>query len=458
MERLKVEISSSTAPEHLVHIAAVLSWETNDISVSEAIALAHNEKLSVEPWILEHKGSSNHRSEAVEKLISSNAPDWILFRAYLCKTWLSYLVPEAYEFLESAKALLDSNANLVYFLSEAYSYEALLERYQGNIDNVSKLLEMALKNARECDDILSEISLLLERSELLIGIDVREAMEGVQRAYNLSAELGVPYLETISIMNLGMLSSITGEYDLALLSWHKCVTYLQTQGDLNCHWPIEISRLYADINRGNDAVEWAKEAIAIDEGVIGVGGLDDHLCPHVTMAYALIVQGKLCAAQSYLDKSREIALRSGQEALLSEYYFVQGLHEVISGNTADGMDTLARSLEICDRTGSRPLLTNRCLLALARAEVERSDCEDINEYYRDEPGPWMIRLEQESRKRGLIGIQLQHALLKAEFQNKAGLHDVAIETLKAALGSYDSPGVETLRIQVENKIRDLTEC
>ena len=69
----------------------------------------------------------------------------------------------------------------------------------------------------------------------------------------------------------------------------------------------------------------------------------------------------------------------------------------------------------------------------------------------------MSRLEHESRKAGLVGLRLQHALLKADFQTKLGMNDVAMETLEKALSSSDSPGVSTLRKRIVSKMQELRE-
>jgi hypothetical protein len=69
----------------------------------------------------------------------------------------------------------------------------------------------------------------------------------------------------------------------------------------------------------------------------------------------------------------------------------------------------------------------------------------------------MHRLEHESRKKGLQGIQMQHALLKAEFQEKMDLTNVAIGTLENALSNHDSLGVISLRNQILSKIQELKE-
>jgi hypothetical protein len=70
-------------------------------------------------------------------------------------------------------------------------------------------------------------------------------------------------------------------------------------------------------------------------------------------------------------------------------------------------------------------------------------------------GPWMTRLEAHAREKNYPGIKMQHALLKAEYQEMIGEAEAAQLTLQDALTFTDSPGVKTLRTRIVKRLRDL---
>ncbi|MFW9959354.1 MAG: tetratricopeptide repeat protein [Candidatus Odinarchaeota archaeon] len=461
MSRLRSVVSRADAAESLVHLAAFLAYYPDDIDMTRIIASEHRILLSAKPWAILERDSTNAENrdqlDAIDKLLASNPEDWIALRAYLLKAAILYLVPQSSDALQSAGEILDANPHLDCFRDWYYLTQILSRRYEGDVELVSLLREKALNKSREYDDPVSEIAILMQQTEFMMNVDVARAMEFTQRAYDLAEELGVPNLKTRAVQGLGMVSTVQGEYDLALHAWIESVDILQKQGLPECHSYIRIAQLYADLGEGMNALEWARTAMEVDEKAAKYGGLDEHICPHVAMAHALIVANKLDEAEKYIEKSHEIALRSGQELLLSMYYYIQGLYEIASGDVSSGQDTLARALEILDRTDGHPASVNRCLIGLTKAEIELFDTRDRSDMDPSDSGPWMIRLENESRRQGLQGIQMQHALLKAEFQEKLGKTDLAMEMLEYALTTHDSPGVRTLRKQILDKIRDIKE-
>lgn len=453
--QLSKELSRTDAPEALAHIGVLLSYNAQITEANYRIGEKYGNLLCVKPWII--KLDAKNEREAIDNLISSNPPSFILFQAYLHKTGILYLVPYAFDSLQAAKDILDANPEMNCFIPEFLMHKIMLLRYEGDAEKVYQLGMDALEKAKECDDVISEIDVLTQQTEFLMNTDVQRAFSYTQSAYTLAKELGTPYLVAAAVMGFGMLSTIIGEYDLALHAYTESVETLQALNAPMYHIPIRISQIYSDLEDGRSALEWAKQSLEIEETKQPQGGLEDHLCPHIAMARALIVTGLLEEASEYVYKSREIALRSGQEMLLSDYYYVQGIYDLNSGDISGGIDTLARGLEICDRTSRGQRLKNRFLLALTKAEVDSFDFLGRTSYDPDDSGPWMTLLEQECRQKGLHGLKMQHALLKAEFQKKLGLCNVAMETLEDALNSFDSPGVVTLRGKIHEKIRALRE-
>jgi tetratricopeptide (TPR) repeat protein len=453
--RLSHELANPDSPEPLAHIGAVLSCDAQNIETNNRIANIHEHRLSVKPWIIQI--DSSQKLDAVNDLIDSSPPDWILFQAYLRKAERLYLVPQAYDSLEEAKKVINSNKEMDCFEPVFIFHKVMLQRVEEYGESASQLGEVGLKKARDYNDIQLEVDLLIQQASYLMNSDIHRAFENTQSAYTLARKLGTPNLITSTVIAFGTLSTIIGEYDAALHAYAEGVEILQSLGAPLCHIPIHMSEVYSDIEEGRSALEWAKEALNLEASKNGQGGLDDHLCPHISMARALSISGKLEEALEYVNKSHEISLRSGQEGMLATYYYTHGVYDIASGDFLSGVDLLTRALEICDRITRSQRLINRCLLALTKAEIELFETQDQKETDPDDSGPWMTRLGQEARKKGFPGIQLQHALLKAEFQEKIGLSDVAMETLDLALSSASSPGTKSLQQQINDKIENLKE-
>ncbi len=283
-------------------------------------------------------------------------------------------------------------------------------------------------------------------------------MELVEKAHRLSKELGIKRLTANILSNLAVLSWTRGEYDLAIRSNSRALALFQGQGGLSDpyadlgHIPIWLSVIYGDLGNKMQSFEWAESALESEyEG--GPGGLEEHACPHFAMANALIHLGRLKEASVHLEKTQRISLKSGLELQLARHYYYTGLYEIATDNFPTGVQTIEEALKIFERT-RRQYEVNRCLLALTRTEIELFKIES-QEMDPMDSGPWMIRLEREAREKNLPGILIQHALLKAQFQEKLGQKEAARDTLMDALDISDSPGVRTLRNMVMERVSEL---
>jgi hypothetical protein len=67
----------------------------------------------------------------------------------------------------------------------------------------------------------------------------------------------------------------------------------------------------------------------------------------------------------------------------------------------------------------------------------------------------MTKLDQHARENEFPGVMMQHALLKAEYQEMIGETEAAQLTLQDALTFTDSPGVKTLRERILKKLDEL---
>jgi hypothetical protein len=138
---------------------------------------------------------------------------------------------------------------------------------------------------------------------------------------------------------------------------------------------------------------------------------------------------------------------------LIEYNFVCGLLELVLGNHDEGMQSIIVALEDAERLKYQGYV-NSCLIALAKAEVrisKRTESKGDTE----SSGPWLTRLGRHAREKNYPGIRMQHALLKAEYQEMIGEKEAAQLTLQDALTFTDSPGVKTLRRRILKRLDEL---
>ena len=134
------------------------------------------------------------------------------------------------------------------------------------------------------------------------------------------------------------------------------------------------------------------------------------------------------------------------------YNHVLGIYELAKGNTEAALTNLAQALIEFERLNLQ-ISINRCLISLAKAEVQRY--QESLESIIGSSESWLSRLEKHAREKDYPGIKIQHALLKAEYQAMIQENEAAILTLKDALTYSDSPGVKTLRKRISELLEEL---
>ena len=91
---------------------------------------------------------------------------------------------------------------------------------------------------------------------------------------------------------------------------------------------------------------------------------------------------------------------------------------------------------------------NSLLLELTKAGLKHFGKID-SKRTTDSSGLWMTRFGHHAREKNYPGIMMQHALLKAEYQEMIGETEAAQLTLQDALTFTDSLGVKTMRKRIQ---------
>jgi tetratricopeptide (TPR) repeat protein len=168
--------------------------------------------------------------------------------------------------------------------------------------------------------------------------------------------------------------------------------------------------------------------------------------PYFDVARSLIQLGQLDEAKTYLDKGKEILLKTGDEFFLLVEYYVDGLLEMAEGRPQDAMQSFERSLEICDRI-ERQRRINQALRSLVECEValfERTPGNESDEC----SGVWMERLEEEIEEKDIPGIEGRLLLLKAKLRIKQGRKEEAETLLNDVRRLAENPHVRYLADRV----------
>ena len=460
VSRLGEKVYREAVSPSLVLIAAILAWKTQDEITRQKIESKYKDSTIVKPWTLQRypvwnqEGlvARNRFKRAVNRAIDSQPESWVLMELYLLFIEEMLYVLEGSHTLDKARTLIEQCPELHCYKADIFLLEAEVRCSQGDTKSAIPVCQEGLEHARMTGDVFLEIGLLIRLGFCARVSDGKRALDLTEEAYRLSKETGIPVLSAIALNSMGSHSRSRGEYDLALESYSESMNVLVALGQPDSHVPIEISFILSELGDGREALEWATMALESErEG--GPGGMDSHACPLYAMAYALILLGKTEEADAHLDAAYEISLRAGHELQIGRYFYLSGLSEIAKGDSNTGIQTIERALEIFRRIRSQFEVT-RCLLALTKAEIDTFEIQhaDIDP---TDSGSWMVELEREANEKDLPGILIQHALLKAQFQEKIGQTNAARETLKKALTICDNPGVRTLQTKVKERANKL---
>jgi tetratricopeptide (TPR) repeat protein len=265
-----------------------------------------------------------------------------------------------------------------------------------------------------------------------------------EKLYELVQELEVPYLLAEILNDFAIAYEAAGEYDLAISSHLESIEVFGLN-ETSCQL---LSRIYATLGDGQQALEWA------NTGFEYTGDLEIPTL-YYRKASALALLNRLDEAERYLDDAHSMILKSGSESRLGSYYRVYGELELARGDYLAALDYIGRTHEITERRQSC-LGQNLTLLNLAKAELLLANqSQDGMDRYA--PGQWLSKLEKHAIDHDLPGIRMYAALIKSDFyQNQGQLRD-ALGTLSQALDITDSHGVKTLRRRITKRIQELDQ-
>lgn len=449
-------VDSAEVSLSLAHIAAVFAWELREVETIERIAgCSFGSEPVVRPWTFPFRTRSDRIStahlidDAVEFSLSTNPEEWIKAELLLLKSYVLLETPQGSLALEDVKQLVASNPDLSCFNSYIHHIDARIRYSEGNLANALPICETGLDLATKTGNLYQAVWLHRWLGMMTMNTEPKLAIAQFEQAYQIAKGLGSQFHTEAVLTEMGWVSIILGEYDLAIAFYDEARQLASSQDSLSDRHSLVLSNVCSDLGDGPQALDWAEWALEWHL----IHGSEGDSWTHLALARALILLDRLEEASKHLDAAREMAFRSGQEREIAFYYLVSGLYETASGNPRESINILQNALEICERTNTQMYL-NRCVFALACAEMELFKLEGGDET-NDSTGHWMEYLEELAHSRNLPGLLIQHSLLKAELQKYQNRYEDARSTLIDALTIYDSPGVKSLQNQVLEKIREI---
>jgi tetratricopeptide (TPR) repeat protein len=334
------------------------------------------------------------------------------------------------------------------FKSGFHNLNCWLHVMDDNLNQAISEIEQGLEVARKFDDRYRVMRLLIDLANLTKNSDVKSALAHLEAAHVLCKELDTRYDESVILNEMGLMSTILGEYDLALQCHKDSVRLEEREGRSGYFASLNLSHAHRNVDDFLGALAWAESALqSADPG--------DKIWSHLAMARSLSDMGSLEKATRHLDVAKSMSFRSGHEAVLGQHYYIMGLYEMAIGDSETAVQTLEQALDIYERQNIL-LYVVYCLLALAEAELSIARASDSG-IDTDSSGPWMSRLWKLAADYDLPGIMMRHNIMKSEFQLLQGRNDSARNSLENALAISESPGLKTLRRKILSKIQMLEE-
>ena len=442
VSRLGRKVCTEEVPVTLTYLAAVHAQNIGSSEIRAEILFKHGDLTTIKAWVTD---DINSRTIAIDEVLSSDLDNWIEIELHYLKTQhpdfrdhLGSLVS-----FDKSKELLETDAKLRCFESRILTIEGIVKRIEGDIHGAILNFKEGLNIATEFDDRVRVTDLLLSIGNLTKDINAKESWELFDKAHRSAKSIGYHRGVGAALLEMGKVSYIRGEYDLAIQSLLESDNiYSSVLLSEDPSVSIQLSRALCAAGDGEEALTWADVAINRTQTTVVFG--------HLQKAQSLILLGKTGDALEQLDLGKTLALKEGREWDLAQYYFVNGLYENAIGNSLNGIMSLEQSIEIIDRI-NLGILKGQCLIALTKAEMSIYDVGGDS----DTSGPWMSRLQEYAREKDLPGILMEQALLKAEFQAEQSRVEAARKTLVDALSIYDSPSVASLRNKIRERISDL---
>lgn len=449
----------------LLQFAAIQSWISGNRDIGLRLQPLLIEHVVLKPWSIQYVESFEVSEEFLRgfpisftRALEALPGNWVNIHLLMLGTLHYHPRHERQRILDEAKNLLEKHPELRCFSPEIHSLQGWF-LIEANFDEAVDHFRQAMQLAEDYNDVIRKAAAQRDFANFTKGKDTVQALSHMEESYQTFTRLGAKSGAHTTARHMGLLHIIIGEYDLAVEFYAKAIELSEPRGWVRYAISVAHSHMYCDIDLPEQALEWIKW-IMDGEEISGpvLERITAHYSPFFPLAVArtLIQLGQLDGVSELLRAAHRLVLKIGREVDLLLYNFVSGLFDIATGNQDTGFQTMVDALNEAERLNIQAdvVSINSILLSLAKAELMTFSASEGDRNI-ESSGPWMTRLGIYARENNYPGIMMQHALLKAEYQNQIGETEAAILTLQDALTFTDSLGVKTLRNRIQERLQDL---
>ncbi|MFW9833080.1 MAG: tetratricopeptide repeat protein [Candidatus Thorarchaeota archaeon] len=450
LDRLLVYVLENDSPPLMVFYTVVqFIHAKGDYSV-EPVLRKYQDLALIRPFMVRLRITSDEATSAdvlnaADQIANNTTNPWVRFQMHrirhLCATTHSVGSVIEEDALAQMEDLIDTHPKLKYFKPFILLNRSLQFYKEGRLTDALEGIEFVIKQAQLCNDINQVFNSYISKAYFLRNLDTKQSLEALDMAREISKELGLDIREYFNYNNIrGSVHNARGEYNLSLQFYNEACRILETQTSELRFVPTNLSWVYAEMEDGENALEWAKMALVRPLPISYEShGMSITLS---RLARAFVLLGDLEKAEKYLEESETQALKIGYDGAIAENHIVAGHLEIARGNLDEAMFHFERGLEIAEQIHYQNRI-NSCLIGLARTEIAMLEADDTTSQ-RDTSGPWMKLLESEIERKELPGIRGQFLSLKAELRLKQGRYDEVRSLLRDIRTMAKEPGLDYL--------------
>jgi tetratricopeptide (TPR) repeat protein len=447
---LSERVLQENASPDLVYIAVRHAFSIARLDLVEKISQAYGNVDTIRPLTIpirtwsEFALNRERVLSAVDEVLAREHPDWVIGEMLLLKLKLMvFREPEFSKLLNEVIEFLDQRAELDCYRSYLDHAAAIHAQWSGDGEVAVARYRAAIEGARKHNNRLHLSELLARSANLSKGPDAGAALDSLEQAYGMAAELGSPWLMMEPLNCTGLAATYAGEYDLAFDSYIKAFKMAESVGVSNITLALNIANACNHLGLWEEASNWAGMILDLPGHVLTPEAL-------IYRARALIPLGRLDEASQHLDEADRLVLKRGSEGLRARSLYVRGMLEISEGQTQTGIQTMEIALDALRCTNQKVHLC-QALMFLAQAHLGNLvEGQSLAQAER-----WVIELESLARQYNMPGVLVQAALLRAQLLLAQEGHSSARDMLESVLPLCESRGMRSLQQNVLDRLAEI---
>ncbi|MHA2041588.1 MAG: tetratricopeptide repeat protein [Candidatus Thorarchaeota archaeon] len=432
-ERLCERTISESSSSVMEYLAFTFAYWLENYNLIDRLEAAGKVSDLAKPLLLNvraERGRSVSWDEVKTSLMAAlkAAPnDWIASHLYLIwriSTTLYFSEADVeIKPLDMISAAVNTNSDFQIFEVFLLVIEAKHLLRENRRKKAISLYRQALAIARKHDDRVHVAWLLVRLASIVKQSDIKQAIDILITARELSEELGSRFQIGLIQHQMGHIMGYRGEFNAAIEYQYDFKAISESLVDSA---PIVHSFIAAYFNMSGNG----EKALEVSEKAFGPDEAPSRFLPYARaqQAWALINLGRYTEAEEVITICQKLALKSGDTGNLAWYYMVEGLLDKAEKRFENAAVNFQKVLDFYNNEPT-PLFQNICLLNLTEIEIDMLTDDSLLDN-RDSSGPWMKRLEGLVQKNDLPGIAAQSLILKAKLRHRQGKSDDVRRILK----------------------------